>query len=199
MAVTATTPLSPQRRHLSRRAADHHHRRHAGCPHLRHRPRRGAAGPPGNAVRRKFQVGRLPDHHQQAVDRRLRRRVDVEGNTVDHGDRAMSSKASSTYPGVERGGPQRRLRRARADFIDNVYGTRPFYTSGVTANNAAFVKNNFNPIDTYGGRAPLKIDLNDSWTVTPSIIAQDIRAEASSVTTRRRQPPGQPLPAGLRP
>ena len=31
--------------------------------------------------------------------------------------------------------------------------------------NASFAKNNFNPGDTFGGRAALKIDLNDSWSI----------------------------------
>ena len=39
--------------------------------------------------------------------------------------------------------------------------------------NAAFVKNDFNPVDTYGGRAALKIDLNDNWSITPTVVAQD--------------------------
>ena len=56
--------------------------------------------------------------------------------------------------------------------IANVPGTRTFATSGATVNNAAFVDAHSNPADTFGGRAALKIDLNDNWTVTPSIIGQ---------------------------
>ena len=41
-----------------------------------------------------------------------------------------------------------------------------------TTNNAAFAKKNFNDVEKYGGRAALKIDLNDNWTVTPGIIYQ---------------------------
>jgi outer membrane receptor protein involved in Fe transport len=61
-----------------------------------------------------------------------------------------------------------------AGFIDNVHATRDFST-GQHIDNSAFVKKGFNWADTYGGRAALKIDLNDSWSVTPSIIAQDQR------------------------
>jgi iron complex outermembrane recepter protein len=39
-------------------------------------------------------------------------------------------------------------------------------------NNAGFVKKDFNEVDTYGGRAALKIDLNDNWTATPAVIYQ---------------------------
>ena len=42
----------------------------------------------------------------------------------------------------------------------------------ITINNAPFVKNNFNDVETYGGRGALKIDLNDSWTITPMVLFQ---------------------------
>ncbi len=63
-----------------------------------------------------------------------------------------------------------------AGFIDNVHGTRTFPTSGATIDNSQFVKKNFNTVDTIGGRAALKFDLNENWTITPSIIAQQVRA-----------------------
>ena len=44
--------------------------------------------------------------------------------------------------------------------------------NGFHADNAAFVKKNFNTNTTYGGRAALKIDLNDNWTITPTIMHQ---------------------------
>jgi iron complex outermembrane recepter protein len=42
----------------------------------------------------------------------------------------------------------------------------------ITINNANVVKKDFNSMDTAGGRAALKVDLNDQWTVTPMVIAQ---------------------------
>lgn len=76
-----------------------------------------------------------------------------------------------------------------AGYIDNVHGTRDYCGDVVTdpdtgdtigcvhngfhADNAAFVKKNFNTNTTYGGRAALKIDLNENWTVTPTIMHQD--------------------------
>lgn len=64
-----------------------------------------------------------------------------------------------------------------AGFIDNVPGTRSFLPQpgGITVNNAALVKKNFNDTDTWGGRAALKIDLDDNWTVTPTVLYQDQR------------------------
>lgn len=49
----------------------------------------------------------------------------------------------------------------------------------LTVNNAAFVKNKFNTVDTFGGRAALKIDLNDRWTVTPVVVYQNQRTKGN--------------------
>jgi iron complex outermembrane receptor protein len=63
-------------------------------------------------------------------------------------------------------------------FIDNVPSTRTFTfgdgdpTNDLTINNANLVENNFNDTETWGARAALKIDLDDNWTVTPSVIYQ---------------------------
>ncbi len=38
--------------------------------------------------------------------------------------------------------------------------------------NADRVEKNYNDVDTFGARAALKIDLNDSWTITPTIMGQ---------------------------
>lgn len=57
-------------------------------------------------------------------------------------------------------------------YINNVPGTRTYPTSGVTINNSAIAKNNFNSANSYGGRLTAKYDINDDWTVTPMLIAQ---------------------------
>ncbi len=57
----------------------------------------------------------------------------------------------------------------------NVVQNSPQYfpTSGISRNDAQFVKKNSNSIDTTGGRVALKVNLNDTWTVTPTFIAQN--------------------------
>ncbi|MES2042551.1 MAG: TonB-dependent receptor [Pseudomonadota bacterium] len=62
-----------------------------------------------------------------------------------------------------------------AGFIDNIPGTRHFLPTpgGITVNNNAFVKNNYNDVEIAGGRAALQIDLDDNWTITPTVLAQD--------------------------
>jgi outer membrane receptor protein involved in Fe transport len=43
--------------------------------------------------------------------------------------------------------------------------------------NAAYLKNDYNTVDTKGARAALKVDINDNWTVTPSILGQTLTTE----------------------
>ncbi len=57
-------------------------------------------------------------------------------------------------------------------YISNVAGSRTYATAGNTINNASLVEGDYNGVDTYGARAALRIDLNDNWTVTPSVIGQ---------------------------
>jgi outer membrane receptor protein involved in Fe transport len=40
--------------------------------------------------------------------------------------------------------------------------------------NAAYLKNDYNTADTYGGRGALRFDLGENWTVTPTFMAQKV-------------------------
>jgi iron complex outermembrane receptor protein len=62
--------------------------------------------------------------------------------------------------------------RHDAGYIDNIPGSLTFPTSGITMNNNNLAEEDYNDVDTYGARAALRIELNDRWTVTPSIMAQ---------------------------
>ena len=104
--------------------------------------------------------------------------LDVQGNTVDHGGEGYVAEGFVNIPVTNRVAIRLvAFDEHDAGFIDNVPGTRPFFTSGQTLTNTAYVQKDFNAVDTYGGRAALKIDLNDNWTITPSVIAQDMRAK----------------------
>ncbi|WP_246155999.1 TonB-dependent receptor [Sphingorhabdus profundilacus] len=69
--------------------------------------------------------------------------------------------------------------RRDGGYIDNIAGSRTFTlddsdpATNLTVNNAALVEDDFNDAETFGGRAALKIDLDDNWTVTPTIIYQN--------------------------
>ena len=58
-------------------------------------------------------------------------------------------------------------------YISMVQGpTLVFPTSGGTLGNAELIHKHYNDTETAGGRAALRIELGDSWTVTPSLMAQ---------------------------
>lgn len=59
-----------------------------------------------------------------------------------------------------------------AGYIDNVHGTRTYPTTGITIDNASEVRNNYNTVHKIGGRAALQIDLDQNWTITPTIMGQ---------------------------
>lgn len=119
-------------------------------------------------------------------------RVDAEMNHVEHGDWGGKLEGMLNFPL----GDMAALRlvgfyQRDAGYIDNVFGCRAFLpetnpfgcppatNGGIRVNNAAFVKNNINETDTYGGRAALKVDLNDSWTVTPTVMFQETKSHGN--------------------
>lgn len=59
-----------------------------------------------------------------------------------------------------------------AGYIDNVPSTRTYPTWGGTINNSALAEDDYNDVTTQGARLALKIDLNDTWTVTPTLMGQ---------------------------
>lgn len=63
-------------------------------------------------------------------------------------------------------------------FIDNVPGTRCFepIPGGICVDNTAFVEENYNDTDTYGLRAALGVELDDNWTITPTVMYQNTRS-----------------------
>ena len=67
-----------------------------------------------------------------------------------------------------------------AGYVDNIHGTRTYPTSGIVADNANRVENNFNTADTAGLRASARFEINDRWTITPQLIVQKQKAYGSA-------------------
>ncbi|MGH6728514.1 MAG: TonB-dependent receptor plug domain-containing protein [Sphingomicrobium sp.] len=68
-----------------------------------------------------------------------------------------------------------------AGYIDNIFGSRTYYiydpdVPDVTVTNAGREKKNFNDQTVFGGRAALKVDLTDNWTVMPTFMYQKLKA-----------------------
>lgn len=74
--------------------------------------------------------------------------------------------------------------RRDGGFIDNIPGSRTYPSSGITQNNAQFVEDDYNDVDTYGARLALGIELNDSWTLRPTIMGQIQNADGSFAQER---------------
>jgi iron complex outermembrane receptor protein len=127
-------------------------------------------------------------------------RVDVEGNTVAHGGQGGKAEGMLNIPVTDRAA----LRvvgfyQRDAGYIDNVPGRRTFcgtptftpdpetgdpvvsgcIKDGISVTNSRFVEKNYNDTETYGGRAALKIDLDDTWTVTPTVLYQEQRSHGT--------------------
>jgi iron complex outermembrane receptor protein len=124
---------------------------------------------------------------------------DVSGSSVDHGGLGYSLEGFVNLPIS----PILAVRLVGWDvhdagYIDNVAGTNvsagivkgvrqfPTWSSNPGNNggigqgsisNAAYVKNNYNTVETKGGRAALKLDLGDNWTITPTIMGQRLTTE----------------------
>jgi iron complex outermembrane receptor protein len=45
----------------------------------------------------------------------------------------------------------------------------------LTVNNSGVLRSHYNDVDSIGGRAALKVDLNDQWSVTPAVVYQHQR------------------------
>ena len=72
-------------------------------------------------------------------------------------------------------------------YIDNIPGSRTFTlddaatdptdSTNKIVDNAALVENDYNDVETYGGRLALGIELDDNWTVTPQFLYQHQSAD----------------------
>jgi len=69
-------------------------------------------------------------------------------------------------------------------YINQVAASGEYFpTSGVPRTNSQFVQKNSNPVDTAGGRAALKFDMNDHWTVLTTLMTQSQTAHGQTAYT----------------
>ena len=98
----------------------------------------------------------------------------LEGNTVAHGGQGYLAEGMINVPLGDRAAI-RMVGWAREDagYIDNLTGSRTFPTSGITINSLA--ESDYNDADVFGARLALKIDLSDTWSITPTVMGQRTR------------------------
>jgi outer membrane receptor protein involved in Fe transport len=102
---------------------------------------------------------------------------DLEGSTMTDGGNGYLVQGYANLP-INESTAVRLVGWKRHDpgFIDNVNKPRTFPSSVVTGIGPLEVtnpKDDYNDADTTGGRAALKFDLNDSWSITPQLMAQE--------------------------
>ena len=106
--------------------------------------------------------------------------VDAEVNTVAHGEEGYVLEGFINAP-LSDNAAVRVVGWYDKDggYIDNIPGSLTFPTSGITFNNAPYVEDDYNDVETYGGRIALEIDLNENWTVLPSLMGQKQKSYGS--------------------
>jgi outer membrane receptor protein involved in Fe transport len=102
---------------------------------------------------------------------------EIQGNTIAHGDPGGVMQGFVNVPLS----PNAAIRLVawgehKGGYIDNIRATRTFPQFGITINNDSLVEKNFNDVTTYGARAALRVDLNDNWTITPTLMGQKTKA-----------------------
>ena len=163
------------------------------------------AGPQGTLYGASSEAGTIRIITNKPDTSGLYGRADGELNTVAHGgvggklEGMINIPVASTVAFRAIGFYQR-----DAGFIDNVPGSRTYcgdpvrvpdtgpdaepgdlvtvgcVRNGISVNNSAFLRNNINDVRTYGGRAALKVDLDDNWTVTPTVMHQYSKVDGFS-------------------
>jgi len=125
-------------------------------------------------------------------------RVDAQFNAVGHGGVGGSLEGMINIPIASRIAFRGvAFYQHDAGYIDNVHASRSYYAfpddftgptvdlpdappaaniPTLTVTNSGLEKKNFNDVDIWGGRAALKIDLNDNWTATPTFMYQKTKS-----------------------
>lgn len=111
---------------------------------------------------------------------------DLQLNKFGKGDFGGSAEGFVNYP-ISETAAIRLVGFYQRDggYIDNLLKERTFTLddsdpeTNIVTDNADYVGKNQNDVETYGGRAALKIDLDDDWTITPAIIYQHQEANGT--------------------
>lgn len=153
------------------------------------------AGPQGTLYGASSQAGTIRIITNKPDTRAFDAGYGLQGTTVQDGGAGYLAEGFVNAP-ISSNAAVRLVGWVRHDpgYIDNVGATRIFPTAealnpagGCVSNLATppagcvstpvHPKEDFNEADTYGGRAALRIDLNESWTMTPSVMGQKTEAD----------------------
>ena len=144
------------------------------------------SGPQGTLYGASSQAGTIRIITNKADPSAFAAGYSLEGNIVDGDDTGYVAEGFINVP-INDNMAIRMVGWTKTDagYVDNVKGTRNFpgvastTADDILVDNSKYADDNYNTIDTYGARASLRIDLNDSWTITPQLMGQKSEGEGS--------------------
>lgn len=147
------------------------------------------AGPQGTLYGASSQSGTLRIITNKPDPSGFEAGYDFEGNTMSQGGEGYVAEGFANIPFTSNAAV-RLVGWYEHDpgYISNVPGTRTYPTSGGCITNAVpappgcvttpeHARNDYNDSDTYGARAALRINLNENWSITPSVMGQHSKAD----------------------
>jgi iron complex outermembrane receptor protein len=138
------------------------------------------AGPQGTLYGASSQAGTIRIISNKPDPSEFKGSYDLSLQTISNGDPGYLGEGFVNIPLSERAAI-RLVGWARHDggYIDNEPGTRTYPSFGTISNfgnqdpSKNTAEDNYNDVDTFGARAALRVDLNDSWTITPTLMGQN--------------------------
>jgi iron complex outermembrane receptor protein len=171
------------------------------------------AGPQGTLYGASSEAGTIRIITNKPEFNEFKGGYDLQGNTVKHGDPGYSGEGFVNIPL----GSVAAIRlvgwyEKEGGYIDNVPGslTYPDYVGAGAGSGYGFTNDNrsapanpnpntryygtakkaYNDVETYGGRAALRVALNDNWTITPVFQGQQTTSNGIFATEETKHPAG---------
>lgn len=130
------------------------------------------AGPQGTLYGASSQAGTVRIITNKPDPEKFAAGYDLEGNVLD-GETGYVAEGFANLPLSDKAAIRLvGYGKRDAGYISNVAQDRFYPTADITVNNANRAKEDYNDVDTYGARVALRVDLNDSWTISPTIMHQ---------------------------
>ncbi len=137
------------------------------------------AGPQGTLYGASSQAGTIRIITNKPDPGKFEAGYDLEGNSVD-GEAGYVAEGFVNLP-VSDNAAIRLVGWSKRDagYISNVQGTRTYPTADITIDNPAFAEDDYNDVETNGARAALRVDLGENWTITPTVMVQEQKANGA--------------------
>ena len=152
------------------------------------------AGPQGTTFGANAQSGAMRIITNQPDSSGFAASFSIDGNQPKSGDIGYLLEGMVNIPIGERAAVRVvGYVKEDAGYIDNIFGSHTFRNGNVrtgganpawdaiaadqTYDNAAIVEENHNTATTVGGRAALRVDLNDNWTATAGVMFQSLETQ----------------------